>query len=154
MLATLAQFASAEMAAYIAAFRSSFFRVSKQTVRCNRRYISCSSVVNDQYTVQDQADFKAKVLESKKPVVVNFRASWCGPCKMLTPRLEAAVDAIGDKVDLAKVDIDEQADLAMQYEVEAVPSVVMIQNGKVTDRFVGLKDDDQIKSFLAKVVAS
>lgn len=107
-----------------------------------------------QYTIQDREDFKSKVLESKKPVVVNFRASWCGPCKMLTPRLEAAVDARGEKLDLAKVDIDEQADLAMQYEVEAVPSVIMFKNGEVTDRFMGLKDKDQIDSFLDKAVAS
>lgn len=73
---------------------------------------------------------------------------------MLTPRLEAAVDARGDKLDLAKVDIDEQADLAFQYEVEAVPAVIMFKDGQVTDRFLGLKDKDQIESFLDKAVGS
>ncbi|KAG0437053.1 hypothetical protein HPB47_017627, partial [Ixodes persulcatus] len=116
--------------------------------------LSTGSAMKAQFAIQDAEDFKSKVLDSKKPVVVNFRASWCGPCKMLTPRLEVAVDARGDKFDLAKVDIDQQADLAMQYEVEAVPSVIMFQNGKETDRFMGLKDQDQIDTFLDKVVAS
>uniref|UniRef100_A0A0K8RNS1 Putative thioredoxin-like protein n=1 Tax=Ixodes ricinus TaxID=34613 RepID=A0A0K8RNS1_IXORI len=118
------------------------------------RQLSTGSAMKAQFAIQDAEDFKSKVLDSKKPVVVNFRASWCGPCKMLTPRLEVAVDARGDKFDLAKVDIDQQADLAMQYEVEAVPSVIMFQNGKETDRFMGLKDQDQIDTFLDKVVAS
>ncbi|XP_077490554.1 thioredoxin, mitochondrial-like [Amblyomma americanum] len=118
------------------------------------RCISTGQTLRAQYTIQDKDDFKSKVLQSKKPVVVNFRASWCGPCKMLTPRLEAAVDARGEKLDLAKVDIDEQADLAMQYEVEAVPAVIMFKDGEVTDRFLGLKDQDQIDSFLDKAVAS
>uniref|UniRef100_A0A6M2E4M1 Putative thioredoxin-like protein n=1 Tax=Amblyomma tuberculatum TaxID=48802 RepID=A0A6M2E4M1_9ACAR len=123
--------------------------------RCTfMRYISTGKALKAQYTIQDKEDFSSKVLQSKKPVVVNFRASWCGPCKMLTPRLEAAVDARGEKLDLAKVDIDEQADLAMQYEVEAVPAVIMFKNGEVTDRFLGLKDQDQIDSFLDKAVAS
>nr|AAY66989.1 thioredoxin domain containing protein [Ixodes scapularis] len=118
------------------------------------RQLPTGSAMKAQFAIQDAEDFKSKVLDSKKPVVVNFRASWCGPCKMLTPRLEVAVDARGDKFDLAKVDIDQQADLAMQYEVEAVPSVIMFQNGKETDRFMGLKDQDQIDTFLDKVVAS
>ncbi|CAN8002776.1 unnamed protein product, partial [Ixodes hexagonus] len=84
------------------------------------RHISTGSTLKAQFAIQDTDDFKSKVLDSKKPVVVNFRASWCGPCKMLTPRLEVAVDARGDKFDLAKVDIDQQADLAMQYEVMIV----------------------------------
>ncbi|XP_037522774.1 thioredoxin, mitochondrial [Rhipicephalus sanguineus] len=118
------------------------------------RCISTAQASRAQFSIQDKEDFKSKVLESKKPVVVNFRATWCGPCKMLTPRLEAAVDARGEKVDLAKVDIDEQADLAFQYEVEAVPAVIMFKDGQVTDRFLGLKDKDQIESFLDKAVGS
>uniref|UniRef100_A0A224ZA19 Thioredoxin 1 n=1 Tax=Rhipicephalus zambeziensis TaxID=60191 RepID=A0A224ZA19_9ACAR len=120
------------------------------SVRC----ISTAQASRAQFSIQDKEDFKSKVLDSKKPVVVNFRATWCGPCKMLTPRLEAAVDARGDKLDLAKVDIDEQADLAFQYEVEAVPAVIMFKDGQVTDRFLGLKDKDQIESFLDKAVGS
>lgn len=73
---------------------------------------------------------------------------------MLTPRLESAVDARGEKLDLAKVDIDQQADLAMEYEVEAVPAVIMFKDGEVVDRFLGLKDQDQINSFLDKAVGS
>lgn len=118
------------------------------------RCICSGKALRAQYAIQDKEDFKSKVLNSKKPVVVNFRASWCGPCKMLTPRLESAVDARGEKLDLAKVDIDQQADLAMEYEVEAVPAVIMFKDGEVVDRFLGLKDQDQINSFLDKAVGS
>ncbi|KAH9383858.1 hypothetical protein HPB48_025628 [Haemaphysalis longicornis] len=124
-------------------FRSTFYRC-----------IYSGKALRAQYAIQDKEDFKSKVLNSKKPVVVNFRASWCGPCKMLTPRLESAVDARGEKLDLAKVDIDQQADLALEYEVEAVPAVIMFKDGQVVDRFLGLKDQDQINSFLDKAVGS
>lgn len=116
------------------------------------RCIYSGNALRAQYAIQDKEDFKSKVLNSKKLVVVNFRASWCGPCKMLTPRLESAVDARGEKVDLAKVDIDQQADLALEYEVEAVPAVIMFKDGQVIDRFLGLKDEDQINSFLDKAI--
>ena len=81
-------------------------------------------------------------------VIVDFSATWCGPCKMLSPRLDAAVATAGDTVDLAIVDIDENADIADRYGVQAVPTVIAVRDGKVVDKFVGLIDEDKLGAFV------
>ena len=81
-------------------------------------------------------------------MVDDFSAQWCGPCKMLTPRLDAAIAAQEGAVDLAIVDIDDLAELAMEHNVNAVPTVVAIKEGKVVDRFVGLLEEDKLSAFI------
>jgi len=117
-------------------------------VRSGRRSLATSSNKAASYSVQDEEDFKARVLASQVPVVVDFSAQWCGPCKMLTPRLDAAIAAQEGAVDLAIVDIDDLAELAMEHNVNAVPTVVAIKEGKVVDRFVGLLEEDKLSAFI------
>lgn len=74
--------------------------------------------------------------------------SWCNPCKLLTPRLEAIISESKGKVVLAKVDIDEQTDLALDYEVSSVPVLIAIKNGKVHQRLVGLQDADKLRKWI------
>ncbi|KAK6170595.1 hypothetical protein SNE40_018953 [Patella caerulea] len=102
--------------------------------------------------IQDAEDFNTKVLKSKTPVVVDFHATWCGPCKVLGPRLEAIISDKKGKVVMAKVDIDENPGLAMDYEVRSVPMVVSVKDGKVKNSFIGLKDDDIIQSFVNELI--
>ncbi|XP_005100694.1 thioredoxin, mitochondrial [Aplysia californica] len=106
--------------------------------------------------VQDEEDFKKRVLEASAttPIVVDFHAEWCGPCKILGPRLESLMSKEQGKVTMAKVDIDDHSDLAMEYGVRSVPTVVAIKNGKIQNQFVGVIDDDQIKAFIEKLVIS
>ena len=87
-------------------------------------------------------------MESSEPVIVDFSASWCGPCKILTPRLDAAIAATGGKVHLAIVDIDELGDLAMDHQVQAVPTVLAVKGGKVVDKFIGVLDEDKLGAFV------
>merc|ERR1712154_544171 len=101
--------------------------------------------------IQDEEDFKKRVMESDIPVVVDFHANWCGPCKLLAPRLESIMAAEKGKVALAKVDIDDNGELAMDFGVQAVPTVIAVKNGKITDKFMGLIDDDKIKAFVEKL---
>ena len=103
------------------------------------------------FTVQDEEDFKKKVINSQIPVIVDFSATWCGPCKILGPRLEAAVAATNSKVNLAIVDIDVNGDLAMDHEVQAVPTVVAFKEGKMVDKFIGLLDEDRLDAFVTKL---
>lgn len=103
---------------------------------------------SDTFTIQDEDDFKARVLESAEPVIVDFNATWCGPCKILTPRLDAAIAATEGKVHLAMVDIDELGDLAMDHSVQAVPTVLAMKGGKVVDKFVGVLDEDKLGAFV------
>jgi len=117
-----------------------------------RRPFHTSLGLEDSFKVQDEQDFNNKVLKSKKPVIVQFHASWCGPCKMLLPRMEKSVALTKDAVDLAQVDIDDNPELAMSYSVGAVPAVMAVKDGKVVDKFVGLKDEDQLDTFIAKLM--
>lgn len=103
------------------------------------------------FNVQDGDDFTERVINSDLPVLVDFHAHWCGPCKILGPRLEKAVAKQQGRVTMAKVDIDEHTDLAIEYEVSAVPTVIAMRGGHIIDRFVGIKDEDQIDSFLGKL---
>ncbi|CAG5897400.1 unnamed protein product [Menidia menidia] len=104
------------------------------------------------FNVQDSDDFTERVINSELPVLVDFHAQWCGPCKILGPRLEKAVAKQKGRVAMAKVDIDDHTDLAIEYGVSAVPTVIAIRGGDVVDHFVGIKDDDELDSFVSKVI--
>ncbi|XP_059053881.1 thioredoxin, mitochondrial [Achroia grisella] len=112
------------------------------------RYFSVTSINGDIVKIQSTDDFKEKVINSKVPVVVDFFATWCNPCRLLTPRLESVISESKGKVVLAKVDIDEQSDLALDYEVSSVPVLVAIKNGKVQQRLVGLQDTDKLRKWI------
>ncbi|XP_049925220.1 thioredoxin, mitochondrial [Epinephelus moara] len=104
------------------------------------------------FNVQDHDDFTDRVIKSELPVLVDFHAQWCGPCKILGPRLEKAVAKQKGRVAMAKVDIDDHTDLAIEYGVSAVPTVIAIRGGDVVDHFVGIKDDDELDSFVTKII--
>ncbi|XP_051988974.1 thioredoxin, mitochondrial [Xyrauchen texanus] len=111
--------------------------------------ISCRSV---SFNVQDHDDFTERVINSQLPVLIDFHAQWCGPCKILGPRLEKAIAKQKGRVAMAKVDIDEHTDLAIEYGVSAVPTVIAMRDGDVIDQFVGIKDEDQLDSFVQKII--
>lgn len=102
------------------------------------------------FKVQDPKDFDERVKNSKVPVIVDFFATWCNPCRMLTPRLESVIAEKQGKVLLAKVDIDENSDLALDYEVGSVPVLIAMKDGKVLERVVGLQDTDKLRQFVNK----
>jgi len=112
------------------------------------RPIATSASCRDIFSIEDEDDFKKRVLQSETPVLVDFYADWCGPCKALTPRLTKVVSRAGASLHLAKVNIDEVSDLALEYEVSAVPAVVAVQGGAVVKRFVGLQDERAIQAFV------
>lgn len=85
-------------------------------------------------------------------MIVDFFATWCSPCKMLTPRIETVIGENKGKVSLAKVDIDEHTDLAMDYDVSSVPVLVAIRNGKVEQRLVGLQDTDKLRNWVQAAI--
>ncbi|XP_014243152.1 thioredoxin, mitochondrial-like [Cimex lectularius] len=115
-----------------------------------RRCISTTSAKKESFKVQDVNDFNERVKNSKKPVIVDFFATWCNPCKALTPRIENVIAEKNGEVHLAKVDIDEHTDLALDYDVGSVPVLIAIRNGKVEERLVGLQDTDKLRQFVNK----
>ena len=92
------------------------------------------------------------IAESRnQPVLIDFWAPWCGPCKQLTPRLEAAVRKAGGKVKLVKMNIDEHPSIPGQMGVQSIPAVVAFHNGQPVDGFMGAVPDSQIEEFIAKL---
>ncbi|KAH8272393.1 hypothetical protein KR018_007689 [Drosophila ironensis] len=116
------------------------------------RALSVSGVRGEIFKVQSAEDFDKKVKNSQQPVIVDFFATWCNPCKLLTPRIESIVGEQAGSIKLAKVDIDEHSELALDYDVAAVPVLMVMQNGKEVQRMVGLQDEDKIRAWVAAVV--
>ncbi len=92
-------------------------------------------------------NFEEEVLRSEKPVLIDFYATWCGPCKILSPIIEAVAKE-NENVKFVKIDIDKTDDIAMQYQVMSIPTLVLIQNGEEKDRIVGIVDENQILDFI------
>ncbi len=86
----------------------------------------------------NSGNFDAEVLKASTPVLVDFTATWCGPCKQLAPIVEELAKDYAAKVKIGKVDIDQNQDLAAQYGVMAVPTLLLFKNGKVRDQSTGL----------------
>ena len=90
----------------------------------------------------DKNNFKADVLEASEPVVVDFWAEWCGPCKMIAPALEDIATELGGKVKIAKLNIDENPELAAQFGVRSIPTLMIFKAGEVADMKVGAAPED------------
>jgi putative thioredoxin len=108
-------------------------------------------------TIKDAttASFKADVLEPSKsvPVIVDFWAAWCGPCKQLTPLIEKIVRSYSGKVRLVKVNVDENQAIAAQLRVQSLPTVYAFRDGQPVDGFVGVQPESAIKAFIDRLVA-
>uniref|UniRef100_A0A1B6H879 Thioredoxin domain-containing protein n=1 Tax=Homalodisca liturata TaxID=320908 RepID=A0A1B6H879_9HEMI len=118
------------------------------------RNITITSKATKSFKIQDEKDFDERVKKSKTPVIVDFFATWCNPCKALTPRIESVVAEKEGRVVLAKVDIDEHSNLADDYDIKSVPVLLIMRNGKVEDRIVGLQDTDKLHKFVDSVISS
>lgn len=92
-------------------------------------------------------NFHREVLESSKPVLVDFYATWCGPCRMLAPILDE-IAAEREDIKVVKIDVDQEPELAAQYKVVSIPSVFVIQNGEVVAQSLGAKPKSQLLAML------
>ena len=99
-----------------------------------------------------EADFEKKVIESELPVMIDFWASWCGPCLAIAPHVEAISDELDGKAKVFKVDVDSEGELAARFGVMSIPALLVFKGGQEVDRKVGAGSKEDIKALIEKYV--
>lgn len=97
------------------------------------------------------SNFEAEVLESDKPVLVDFWAEWCMPCKILAPTIDEVADANVGKIKAGKVDIDSNNAIAVKYGISAIPTVIIFNKGEIAKKFVGLTKKEDLEAAIAEM---
>lgn len=95
-------------------------------------------------------EFKTEVLDSKSIVLVDFYATWCGPCQMLSPIIEDIALEFKDKVKAIKIDVDQAQEIAMKYNVASIPTVILFKEGKIVDTFIGFRQKEDFVNAINK----
>ena len=95
-------------------------------------------------TELNKDNFEKEVMEANVPVLIDFWASWCGPCRMMSPIIDKIAEEMGDKVKVCKVNVDENHELAEKYEIMTIPAFIIVKNGAETGRTIGVQPKEDI----------
>jgi thioredoxin 1 len=105
--------------------------------------------MSDKITELDSSNFESAISGTSVPVVVDFWAPWCGPCKAIAPILDELAEELGDAVKICKVNVDNNSEVAGKYEIRAIPTILVFKDGQVAENIVGLVSKDDLKAKLA-----
>ena len=97
-------------------------------------------------------NFESEVIKSSKPIVVDFWAEWCGPCKMLTPTIEALAEEYKDTSSIVKINVDDSPAIATKYGIRSIPSILLFNKGDVVEQRVGAVSKDELAGMLDKII--
>ena len=100
----------------------------------------------------NEANFEAEVIKSETPVLVDFWAEWCGPCRMMNPVIEGLATSFEGKVKIGKVNVDQNPDLSSKYGIQGIPSLLIFSKGELVKQLVGAQTEDKLKSELEAIV--
>lgn len=108
-----------------------------------------------QHTLEfSDANFDAEVIQSDKPVLVDFWAEWCGPCKALGPVIDEIANEYNGRVKVGKVDTDSNRDTSVRFSISAIPTVILFNKGEIAEKFVGLRGKKDFQAALNKLVGA
>ena len=100
----------------------------------------------------NEENFDSVVMNSDKPVLVDFWAEWCGPCKMLTPTIETLAEEYKDTSSIVKINVDDSPAIATKYGIRSIPSILLFNNGDVVEQRVGAVSKDELAGMLDKII--
>ena len=93
-------------------------------------------------------NFEEEVLKSEKPVLVDFWAIWCGPCKMIAPIIEEVAEEYSDKIKVGKINVDEEMELAIKYGITSIPTLLLFKGGEVVKKTLGYMSKEEVEKFI------
>ena len=111
------------------------------------------SVTTNKPVAISDANFEQEVIQSDGPVLVDFWAEWCGPCRALTPVLESLSDEYSGRAKIAQVDVDANQQTAMKFGIRSIPTVMLFNNGEVVDSFIGVRPKTDYAASIEKLIA-
>jgi len=98
------------------------------------------------------ANFESEVLKANSPVVVDFWAEWCGPCRMIAPALEEIAGSLGEKVKIVKLNVDENPQTAAKYNIQSIPTLMIFKNGSMSSRQIGAAPKQKLEQWITSAV--
>lgn len=105
-------------------------------------------MASEKVVVLNKDNFEQEVINSDKPVIIDYWASWCGPCRMVAPIMEDLSEEYDGKAKICKVNVDEENDLAMKFRIMSIPTIMLYKNGQMVERVVGARSKEEFKKLL------